>query len=498
MGFFDDLDRRVKEVDSLLCVGLDPHAEDLDKLSQATGISDRGKVAIQFCTRIIEETKHVAAAFKPNSAFFEALGPAGVEALNQVIAGLKAANIPCVLDAKRGDITSTAKAYATAHLSVSGADCITLHPYMGYDSIKPFLEVDTTKGCFAVCKTSNPSSKDFETLPLQSGEMVYEVVAKKCADWDKGANAIGLVVGATDVEAVENCRKAARDLWILAPGVGFQDGNLEETARVGLREDGSGLLVAVSRGISRADDPKAAAESFREQINAVRKSKIRSGQLIKGYQNQFFKLALECGVLKFGSFTLKSGRESPYFFNAGLFNTGKALAELAECYAEAIIESKVEFDVLFGPAYKGIPLAAAISMALYNKWGRSVDVAYNRKEAKDHGEKGVLVGASLANKSVFIVDDVITAGTAIRAAMSLLEGASAKVVGVAVALDRQEKATETSNQSAIQKVQEDFGIRVCSIAGLEHLLTFLQSSKYLEESAIDDVKAYQQRYAVQA
>ena len=498
MGFFDELSARAAEINSLLCVGLDPHAEDVEKTSRLANISDPAKAAAEFCFRLIAQTKHVAAAYKANSAFFEALGPAGVQALNDVVAKLNEEKIPCILDAKRGDISSTAKAYATSAFGVTQAGCITLHPYMGYDSVKPFLDMDSTKGCFIVCKTSNPSSSDFETLVLQSGKKVYEVVANTCADWNRGSNAIGLVIGATDVEAVASARKHAKDLWILAPGVGFQGGNLEETARAGLREDGSGLLVPVSRGIARADDPKATAEKFRDQINEVRKAKGTAMSSIKNYQKQFFQLALDCGVLKFGSFTLKSGRQSPYFFNAGLFNTGKALAQLAECYAETIVESGVKFDVLFGPAYKGIPLATAISMALYQKFGKSVDVAYNRKEAKDHGEKGMLVGASVENKTVFIVDDVITAGTAIREAMSLLKGASASVVGVAVALDRQEKASETVNQSAIQKVKEDFGITVCSIAGLEHLLAFLQGSKDLGQGALEDVKAYQQRYAVEA
>jgi orotate phosphoribosyltransferase len=189
------------------------------------------------------------------------------------------------------------------------------------------------------------------------------------------------------------------------------------------------------------------------------------------HQQQFIDLALELGVLKFGEFTLKSGRRSPYFFNAGLFNTGKALATLGRCYAETIQRSGLAFDMLFGPAYKGIPLVAAAATALADGHGRDLPFAFNRKEAKDHGEGGAIIGSALAGR-VLIVDDVITAGTAIRESADLIREAGAKLAGVVLALDRQERGH--GDQSAVQEVQASFGVRCVSIITLRDLIESLQ------------------------
>lgn len=188
-------------------------------------------------------------------------------------------------------------------------------------------------------------------------------------------------------------------LWILAPGIGAQGGNLEDAVAAGLSADGYGLLVPVSRGISKAADPQAAAEALRDAINAVRKAHtVAAAAPALSVESQFIQFALSFGVLKFGAFTLKSGRESPYFFNAGLFRTGRALGQLGRFYAQAIHASGVHFDVLFGPAYKGITLAAAVAIAYAELYDVDVPFAYNRKEAKDHGEGGVLVGADMTGK----------------------------------------------------------------------------------------------------
>ncbi|VAW55925.1 Orotate phosphoribosyltransferase, partial [hydrothermal vent metagenome] len=194
---------------------------------------------------------------------------------------------------------------------------------------------------------------------------------------------------------------------------------------------------------------------------------------MKDYQLNFIELALQYDVLKFGEFTLKSGRQSPYFFNAGLFNTGKALAEMGRCYANAIIDSGIQYDILFGPAYKGIPLVAVTAMALHLDHGLEVPYAFNRKEAKDHGEGGNIVGTQLEGQ-VLILDDVITAGTAIREAIDIIDHNDATAVGVLIALDRQEKGTD--KRSSVQQLHEDYGIDVSSIIGLEHLIQYLQTT----------------------
>ncbi|WP_417330459.1 orotate phosphoribosyltransferase [Halomonas cupida] len=219
---------------------------------------------------------------------------------------------------------------------------------------------------------------------------------------------------------------------------------------------------------------------------------------LESYQREFIEFAIEQGVLGFGEFTLKSGRISPYFFNAGLFKTGSALARLGRFYAQAISASGLSADVLFGPAYKGISLAATTAVALADHHDRDMPFAFNRKEAKDHGEGGNIVGAALEGR-ILIIDDVITAGTAIGEVMGLIQAAQAEAAGVVVALDRQERATEDSDQSAIQQVEARYGMPVISIVNLDQLLTWLEAhaGDSLKGYA-DAIRAYRDRYGVRA
>ena len=214
--------------------------------------------------------------------------------------------------------------------------------------------------------------------------------------------------------------------------------------------------------------------------------------MTRDYTHEFIEFAIEAGVLRFGDFTLKSGRISPYFFNAGLFNTGGQLAHLGRFYAQAIVRSGIRFDVLFGPAYKGIPLAAAAGIALADHHHRDVPWCFNRKEAKDHGEGGSLVGAGLSG-GVLIIDDVITAGTAIRESVEIIQSAGATPAGVVIALDRQERGRDT--RSAIQEVEETLGVRVISIVKLEHLIEYLQD-RADRSGEVEKVLAYRARYGV--
>ncbi len=213
---------------------------------------------------------------------------------------------------------------------------------------------------------------------------------------------------------------------------------------------------------------------------------------MQAYQQQFIEFALKKNVLRFGDFELKSGRKSPYFFNAGLFNTGADLVTLASAYAQTIVNADLDFDVLFGPAYKGIPLAATTALTLADKFERDTPFCFNRKEAKTHGEGGNLVGAPLQGK-VLIIDDVITAGTAIRESMDMIKAAGAEPAGVIIALDRQEKGK--GELSAIQEVERDYGIPVVSIIKLDNLLTFLQQNSQ-DPAIFESVKAYKQQYGI--
>ena len=267
--FFSFLAKRVDDCSSLLCVGLDPHPSDLPAATAGA--------ARDFCLRLIVATAPYAAAFKPNAAFFEIYGPEGWAALKEIIAAIHEQSdrlgsmIPVILDAKRGDIASTAEAYARSAFEMLGAHAITLSPYLGRDSIDPFLAYKE-KGVFLLCKTSNPGAGDFQDLDLarvsglsQGPMRLYEYVAQLAQTWNIGNN-LGLVVGATQPESLERVRAAAPDLWFLVPGVGSQGGELETALKAGLRGDNKGMLINVSRGIARAGDPAKAAAELRDEI----------------------------------------------------------------------------------------------------------------------------------------------------------------------------------------------------------------------------------------
>jgi uridine monophosphate synthetase len=271
-SFFSFLEKRVDDCSSLLCIGLDPHVSDIP--------SPTAESARDFCLNLIKQTSRYAAAFKPNAAFFEVFGAEGWTALKDVIDAIQAesnrmgSKIPVILDAKRGDIASTAEAYAKSTFENLDADCITLSPYLGKDSIEPFIQ-KSEKGVFLLCKTSNPGSGDLQDLmvTIDNGPSttvyLYEHVARLAQQWNSKNN-IGLVVGATHIQAMKRVRAAAPDLWFLAPGVGAQGGELEAALKAGLRQDGKGLLINVSRAIARAEKPGLAAAEMRDQILQIK------------------------------------------------------------------------------------------------------------------------------------------------------------------------------------------------------------------------------------
>ena len=213
---------------------------------------------------------------------------------------------------------------------------------------------------------------------------------------------------------------------------------------------------------------------------------------MKTYKRNFLELAMKLGVLKFGEFTLKSGRKSPYFFNAGLFNTGQSIADLGQYYANAIVDSGIEFDMIFGPAYKGIPLATISAAALAEHHQINKPFSYNRKESKQHGEGGVIVGAPL-NGKVLIIDDVITAGTAVKEAFNLIENSNAKIAGLIISLDRQEIGV--SGKSAIQELEDNLNIPVVSIAKLDDLIELIKISDDLKVHLSSIIK-YQEQFGI--
>jgi uridine monophosphate synthetase len=471
MTFFSRLESRIRQIDSLLCVGLDPH---LDELSAA-----EPEVALDFCLRLIEDSAEFAAAFKPNAAFFEALGAQGVGVLRDVIAAVPE-GIPVILDVKRGDIASTAQAYAHAVFEQMGADAVTLNPYLGFDSLEPFLHVPD-KGVFLLCKTSNPGAQDLQDQLLAGGLPLYLQVAALADAWNQSDN-LGLVIGATQPNALARAREISPDLWILAPGVGAQGGDLEEALRAGLRPDGMGMLVSVSRGISRAKNPGHAAKDLREKINESRHD-VRPRPPKTDFSTQAARpldLAddlLESGCIKFGEFTLKSGLHSPIYLDLRqLAGFPPLLARVAAAYLPIL--RRLSFDRLAAVPYAALPIATAIS--LQSGW----PLVYPRKETKEYGTRAEVEGLYEPGERVVLIDDLTTTGSSKFEVIDKLTSAGLRVQDVVVLIDRQSGAAQALAGS---------GYQLHAVFSLTQMLDHWEGTKRVPKDVLDSVREFLDR-----
>jgi len=438
VGFFSRLENRARLVNSLVCAGLDPHISEL-RQPTATSMYD-------FCIRIIEATADLVAAFKPNLAFFTAFGWQGMETLQRVIAAIPP-DVPVILDAKFGDISSTAEAYAETAFSILRANAITANPYLGQDSLTPFLH-DPEKGVFLLCRTSNPGASDIQDLSVvkyqEQEELVsiiteYELVADLAQKWNVQDN-LGLVVGATNPDALLRVRRWAPELWILAPGIGAQGGDLAQTLKYGLRGDKHGLLLPVSRAISQAQDARQAVISLRDEINHLRDTAVLwKSETIETQRDGLADGLLNAGCVRFGQFTLKSGVQSPIYFDLRRL---VSYPNLLVCVAKVMIQllSRLSFDRVAAIPYAAIPIATAISIE--SNW----PMIYPRREVKTYGTKAQIEGICRPGETAVLIDDLATTGGSKFEAIEKLHSAELNVRDVVVLIDRQSGAAQALAQ----------------------------------------------------
>jgi len=417
--FLDKLDALLDAGRAPLCVGLDPNPA-----RKPHGYPD----LLSWNRAIIAASVDVAACYKPNIAFYEALGRAGYDLLEQTLAAIPP-EFPVILDAKRGDIGSTAEAYARACFEVWDVDAVTLNPYLGGDSIRPFTAYDD-RYVFALCHTSNPSAGEVQWA-RQWGMPLYQRIAARAADWGQGN--VGLVVGATYPEALAEVRAQAPDAWFLAPGVGAQGGDAAAALAAGARGDGRGVLVSVSRGIALAEDPRqAAADYARMLLDAT--SPPPSTALPAGLRGLALRLH-EMGCIRFGQFTLASGLTSPVYIDLRLLAGDPAtLARTAQVYAAQL--AGLSAERVAGVPYAALPIATAVSLET------GLPLIYPRKEAKKHGLGQNIEGGFQPGDQVVVIEDLVTTAGSLVRTVELLRAAGLVVTDAVVLIDREQGGRE--------------------------------------------------------
>jgi len=447
MKFIDKLLAAIERNNSLLCVGMDPTEKML-----LPGPDIYGNL-VAWAQELVNSTQDLVCCYKPNIAFFEAFGPKGYRALADIIAWMPR-DIPVLLDEKRGDIGSTAEAYAKAAWEQLGADAVTLSPYLGADSIKPFL-TNSEKAVFVLCQTSNPSANE---LQGHGNPPLYEWVAQVSVAWGSPEQ-VGLVIGATQPEAIKKVRAICPDSWFLAPGVGAQGGNLELALTSGLRCDGLGMIIPVSRSVLQAVDPRLAAATLRDEINAIRRQVVEDttkkaalAALVatapeaptpvptlktatvnvaqQPYQQLIHRL-FQVGCVKFGQFTLASGKSSPVYLDLRRLVSFPDVLDLAvEAYIDQLV--KLKYDTIAGVPYAALPIASIAASKLQQP------MVYPRKEAKTHGTGQMVEGVFEPGQVAVMVEDVITSGGSILTAAETLKSVGLQVTDAVVLVDREQ------------------------------------------------------------
>jgi uridine monophosphate synthetase len=461
MHFVEKLTRSIENNDSLLCVGLDPDPARIppDFMPEAPLAARlRG-----FCLGIIEQTSDLVCGYKPNFAFFEQAGPEGLEALRDVIAAIPE-DLPVILDAKRGDIGNTAKAYARAAFEIWHADAITISPYLGEDSVTPFLAYEG-KAVFLLSHTSNPSAVAIQLHgeKTQAGSL-FAHVTRQGQMWGD-ADQVGFVVGATQVEALAAVRDLAPDRWILAPGVGAQGADLASALAAGLDAQGAGLIVPVSRGVLYADDPREAAQRIRDRINQAR---------AYAPHRELILALFEAGCVRFGEFTLASGQTSPIYVDLRrVISYPSLFRQVVEAYVDRV--RPLRYDRLAAVPYAALPAAAAVAMVL------DAPLIYPRKAVKDHGTGRAVEGVFEPGQRAVAVEDVVTSGGSLLQAVGSMEDAGLEVRDAVVLVDREQGGGERLAEA---------GYTLHAVLTLTQILGVLRDEGRISAETFAEVEAY--------
>lgn len=462
--FFNKLTHAIRRKNSLLCLGLDPDPTRYPAHFPNFG-HDPEQALINWAEGLLDVLAEVCCV-KPNIAFYEQFGTDGLRALEQTLAIIPE-DVPVLLDAKRGDIGNTANAYAKAAFDVLGVDAITVSPYLGKDALEPFWDY-TGKAVFVLCHTSNASAASVQhhgTPPL------FEKIAQLAKTWGNPEK-LGLVVGATQPEALARVRELLPEHWLLTPGVGAQGGDMA-TLAAGLFQDGSGsgAIVPVSRGILYADDPLQAARAFNTSLNTVRTT-VNTTQTRA--HDRLIKQLFEVGAVQFGEFTLASGKTSPIYVDVRrLMASPELLREAAQAYARLL--APLEYDLVAGVPYGALTIGTAVSLEV------SKPLIYPRKEVKDYGTKRQVEGQFSAGQTVAVIEDLITSGGSVLKAAQQLQGERLHVQDLLVLIDREQGG---------KGVLEQAGYHLHAVLTMTDLLTSLHAQGLIDGQQVEAVKAY--------
>lgn len=467
MNFYEKLEAQCRAKNSLLCIGLDP-------VVNGEVVFDE---IVKKNRRIIEETADLCVCYKPNIAFYEAYGEEGMQAL-QATLDLIPKEIPVLLDAKRGDIGNTAKAYAKAAFEVWQADAVTLSPYMGKTSAEPFLQY-ADKGCFELCRTSNPGAERLQQLAVgDEREPLFLTVAKEVCSWSPQ---IGLVVAGNDPESLAAVRSLLPQVWLLAPGIGAQGGSMFEAVQASLRSDGLGVLPVVVRAICEAPDIRQAAADFCDEINRARATVLQQQQskTVDYLKNDLLKGLIQTECFRLGEFVLKSGLKSPFYIDLRRTSSDARLMKtVGKAYARLIRALPQKFDRI-----AGIPVAA-VSLATAASLETGIPMIYPRINKKEHGTGNLIEGNFKPGERVVLLDDLITTGKSKIEAIEILRDAGLIVEDLVVLLERGEQGRRDMEAAGIRlhsffPVEELFDVcrqmNIIDDAGLQTLIDFIRN-----------------------